>query len=390
MGVEEALQEVNAIPGVEGGILFTEEGTILAHTLPERYTPEALVSAVRIAARTMEALETSRRRVQEVDLVFTGGRLILRRLPGGFLALCCARSVNLPLLNLALGPVVRSLTAALKERPERPAAPRRPRPVVPRVSPVIQDLVQEGRRLVEAARAQGITLRLLGSVGIAHHCPSALQRLPVPAFVGLELAGSSRERRAVEAFLEDQGYEPFARFNAFYGTRRLRFRKPETGWPVDVFLDAYEMYHRLEFASVLTREEVTLPPAYLLLSRLQVVEAGEADLLEIAVLLLDHEVVEGEQAEAVDLRAIVALCADDWGWYRTVTMNIERAARVIAGWEAAERERVQRRLERLRQAIEAAPKSLGWQMRARLGEAVRWYQTPLRVEEGPRPDLAIG
>jgi predicted regulator of Ras-like GTPase activity (Roadblock/LC7/MglB family) len=98
MGVEEALQEVNAIPGVEGGILFTEEGTILAHTLPERYAPEALASAVRIAARTMEALETSRRRIQEVDLVFAAGRLILRRLPGGFLALCCARSVNLPLL----------------------------------------------------------------------------------------------------------------------------------------------------------------------------------------------------------------------------------------------------------------------------------------------------
>ena len=390
MGVEEALQEVNAIPGVEGGILFTEEGTILAHTLPERYAPEALASAVRIAARTMEALETSRRRIQEVDLVFAAGRLILRQLPGGFLALCCARSVNLPLLNLALGPVIRSLTAALKERSERPAAPRRPRPAVPRVSPVIQDLVQEGRRLVEAARAQGITLRLLGSVGVAHHCPSALQRLPVPAFVGLELAGSSRERRAVEAFLQDQGYEPFVRFNAFYGARRLHFRKPETGWPVDVFLDAYEMYHRLEFASVLTREEVTLPPAYLLLSRLQAVEAGEADLLEIAVLLLDHEVVEGEQAEAVDLRAIVALCADDWGWYRTVTMNLERTARAVAGWEEAAREPVQRRLERIRQAIEAAPKSLGWQMRARLGEAARWYQTPLRVEEGPRPDLAMG
>jgi hypothetical protein len=325
-----------------------------------------------------------------VDLVFAAGRLILRRLPGSFLALCCARSVNLPLLNLALGPVIRSLTAALKERSERPAAPRRPRPAVPRISPVIQDLVQEGRRLVEAARAQGITLRLLGSVGVAHHCPSALQRLPVPAFLGLELAGSSRERRAVEAFLQDQGYEPFVRFNAFYGARRLHFRKPETGWPVDVFLDAYEMYHRLEFASVLTREEVTLPPAYLLLSRLQAVEAGEADLLEIAVLLLDHEVVEGEQAEAVDLRAIVALCADDWGWYRTVTMNLERTARAVAGWEEAAREPVQRRLERIRQAIEAAPKSLGWQMRARLGEAARWYQTPLRVEEGPRPDLAMG
>ncbi|MBO9362598.1 MAG: hypothetical protein J7452_10390 [Thermoflexus sp.] len=248
---------------------------------------------MRIAARTMEDPETSRRRIQEADQVFARGRPILRRLPGGFLALCCACSMKLPLLNLALGPVVHRLTAALKEGSERPAAPRRLRPAAPRVSSVIRDLVQEGRRLVEAARAQGLTLRLLRSVGVADHCPSALQRLLVPALVGLELAGSSRERRAVEAFLEDQGYEPFARFNAFYGAQRLHFRKPETGWPVDIFLDAYEMYHHLEFASVLTREEIALPPAYLLLSRLQVVEAGEADLLEISVLLLHHEVVEG-------------------------------------------------------------------------------------------------
>jgi hypothetical protein len=92
----------------------------------------------------------------------------------------------------------------------------------------------------------------------------------------------------------------------------------------------------------------------------------------------------------VDLRAIVALCADDWGGYRTVTMNLERTARAVAGWEDAAREPVQRRLERIRHAIEAAPKSPGGQMRARLGEAARWYQTPLRVEEEPRPDPAMG
>ncbi|MER3468996.1 MAG: hypothetical protein C4314_03260 [Thermoflexus sp.] len=107
----------------------------------------------------------------------------------------------------------------------------------------------------------------------------------------------------------------------------------------------------------------------------------------MAVLLLDHEVKEGEQPEAVDLRVIAGLCAEDWGWYRTVTMNLERVDRLVAGWEDPERSRVRERLGRLRQAIEAAPKSLGWQVRARVGEAVRWYQTPIRVAEGP---LAIG
>lgn len=387
MAIEALLREVNAIPGVEGSFLFDEEGNLQASTLPDRYAPEGLASAARIAARAWSALEGSRRRIQEVELFFADGRLILRRVPGGVLGVCCARLLNRPLLDLALNPLVRSLTAALKERPP---APRKPRSASPRISPLIQDLAREGERLVEAARGRGLVLRLLGSVGIIHHSPSAARYLAMPSYPGLELAAPSGQGKAIEAFLVEQGYAPAVRFNAFYGTRRLHFRKPEAGWPVDVFLDAYEMYHRLEFASVLTREEVALPPTWLLLSRLQAVEAGEADLLEIAVLLLDHEVGEGEAAETVDLRVVAGLCAEDWGWYRTVTLNLERAARPIEGWEEPEREQVRRRLERLRQAIEAAPKSLGWQMRARLGEAVRWYQTPIRVEEGPRPDMAIG
>ncbi len=387
MALEELLREANTIPGVEGSFLLDENGVVQASTLPARYPAESLASAARIAARALGALEASRRRVQEVEMVFAEGRLILRRIPAGYLGICCARQINRPLLDLALNPVIRSLTTALKERP---SAPRRPRASTPRLSTVTQDLVKEGQRLVEGARTRGLLLRLLGSAGIAYHSPSAARYLPAPAYLGLELAAPSGQGKAVGDFLEEQGYEPFARFNAFYGSRRLHFRKPETGWHVDVFLDAYEMYHRVEFTKVLAQEDMTLPPTYLLLSRLQVVEASEADLLEIAVLLLDHEVVEGDQPEAVDLRAIAELCAEDWGWYRTATMNLERVARQVEGWEEPDRGQVRERLERLRRAIEATPKSLGWQMRARLGEAVRWYQTPVRIEGGARPDMAIG
>jgi hypothetical protein len=36
-------------------------------------------------------------------------------------------------------------------------------------------------------------------------------------------------------------------------------------------------------------------------------------------------------------------------------------------------------VEALLRAIEAAPKSLGWKARARVGERVRWYETPEEV-----------
>ena len=34
-------------------------------------------------------------------------------------------------------------------------------------------------------------------------------------------------------------------------------------------------------------------------------------------------------------------------------------------------------LEGLCQSIERAPKSVRWQMRARVGDSVRWYKTPV-------------
>jgi hypothetical protein len=41
---------------------------------------------------------------------------------------------------------------------------------------------------------------------------------------------------------------------------------------------------------------------------------------------------------------------------------------------------VAERIGRLEEAIEQAPKSRGWKIRARVGERVRWYATPEEPE----------
>ena len=65
-----------------------------------------------------------------------------------------------------------------------------------------------------------------------------------------------------------------------------------------------------------------------------------------------------------------------------MTMNIDKILALADEYlEAGEvKEVITGRLQRLREAIEAAPKSLKWKTRAAIGERVRWYELPEDME----------
>ena len=75
---------------------------------------------------------------------------------------------------------------------------------------------------------------------------------------------------------------------------------------------------------------------------------------------------------------ISALCASDWGLWRTCQLNIERSLANLdkSELDAGERELVAARLTGLRDRIEAEPKPLKWRMRNQVGDRVRWYSEP--------------
>ena len=73
---------------------------------------------------------------------------------------------------------------------------------------------------------------------------------------------------------------------------------------------------------------------------------------------------------------IAKLLAADWGFYYTVSMNLERLRRDLpAGDLSSEQTRIiEERIEGLERVIEDEPKTRGWKMRARIGTRKRWYQ----------------
>jgi len=80
----------------------------------------------------------------------------------------------------------------------------------------------------------------------------------------------------------------------------------------------------------------------------------------------------------VNAPRVAALCADDWGLYRTISHNLATLRGRLDAYDV-DREAVSNRVSAILERIEAAPKSRGWRMRAKIGERKRWYELPEEV-----------
>jgi hypothetical protein len=200
----------------------------------------------------------------------------------------------------------------------------------------------------------------------------------------LDFASSSSTRRRLSDMLTERGYDPDKNFNALYGNKQLYFAHGDTGLAIDVLIDKLHMCHTLEFADRLTRMPYTLDAVDLLMSKLQIVELNEKDADDCLRLLVTFALDDSADAGTIDLRVFRSLVSDDWGWWRTVTLNLDRITALLSGGArpAIDGGRLDPRaqLQTLSEVAESAPKSRRWKMRAKIGERKRWYDVP---EETP-------
>ncbi|HEX7950371.1 MAG TPA: hypothetical protein VF494_08480 [Candidatus Limnocylindrales bacterium] len=244
----------------------------------------------------------------------------------------------------------------------------------------LQDIRTEAERVANGAVAAGLQLRLMGGMAVFLTSPS-VRRAPFARDYGdFDFAVSARDARAAAAYLEAAGYVPERMFNALHGAQRLNFRHPEGRWPIDVVVDEVRMSHRIDLRGRINGPGPTLFLADLLLTKLQIWEINSKDLGDIVCLLADHDLEDRETVEVIDRSRIVGLAAADWGLCHTLARNLRRAADE-AGRRAPDGSPFDpiEQANALLAAIDAAPKSLGWQARARVGERKRWYETPEEV-----------
>ena len=235
----------------------------------------------------------------------------------------------------------------------------------------LADHVAEAERLIEAARREGAILRALGGVAVHMRCPSALAPPLARTPKDLDFASTSSHRQSLIDLFRQSGYEEDAEFNALHGKTRLFFWDAENSRQADVFLDRISMCHSLDLADRLDEHAATLSVSDLLLLKLQVFETNDRDYKDALSILLDH--AEGE----LDVDYITHVLAADWGWWRTATMVLERLdgyARELDGFDR--KNDIHYRIRELLGAVDRAPKSRRWKMRARLGDRARWYELP--------------
>ncbi|MBI5304305.1 MAG: hypothetical protein HY868_19385 [Chloroflexi bacterium] len=413
--LETTLKEINHVLGVTGSLICLGDGTVSAQALPAQFDASHADMMARLASQTFQALDSFGQRITEADLMYGQGRLILKNLPHGILVILCARNINIPLLNLSTTNAIKKITVELE--PARIAAtpppvapsPVQPTPVAPATpapvmlapvteqpdgiapNPLLGELLAEAQRLAEASRTNQITLIAMDPVAPWIRCAETRRMLTQPQKRNMDFLCASSQANQLGTFFEQMGYQPNQRFNSMHGSERLHFGNPLRALSINIFLDVFEMYHRLDMKPLLAQKGSTISETMLTLIRLQNVEATMGDLGDLAALFIEHDLSRTPEKDKIDSSLITQLCTEDWGWYKTVTKNLDL---LIAYAEQKlvqiHRDRVIDQARRLRSGIQVTPKSLRWQTRASLGETIRWYATPIRADTFVgRPDMSL-
>ncbi len=238
-------------------------------------------------------------------------------------------------------------------------------------------LEREVARIVNAAEEAGLVMRVLGSIGVALHCPDAAELLPSfsRTYADIDFASYRRQSKDLTNLLTSLGYlDNRDVFITSEGSRSI-LADPQRRIHLDVFYDRLDFCHVIPLAGRLEADRPTIPLAELLLSKLQIVKINEKDVVDAILLLVDHPLGSGDD-DVIDQDRIAALCAEDWGTWRTITLNLAKVAALAAGYAQLDEHRrlvFAGAVSALTERLEREPKSLAWRMRAKVGDRRQWW-----------------
>jgi hypothetical protein len=243
-----------------------------------------------------------------------------------------------------------------------------------------QEILREMYRVVEAGNQRNIQIRAIGGLAVRVH-DKTNHPLFVRDFADLDFVVSKKQRRDFEQFMPEAGYVPDKQFNILNGDTRQLYFHEKTELKADIFVGNFEMCHKIPLENRLSADALSIPLAELFLSKVQIIELNRKDLLDITSILLNNE-TGGTDHETINLNVLAQLCSQDWGLYKTTSINLERvmefASKQDLPLSQAERDLITARARDILRAFEEMPKPIAWQLRDRVGTRVKWY---IEVEE---------
>lgn len=245
-----------------------------------------------------------------------------------------------------------------------------------------EQLLKLGNDVISEAEKDGAQLRFLGGIAFYLNSPNA-RNLPQfkRTYKDLDFAVNSKGTKAIIKAFKKLGWKDDQQFNALHGaTRMLFYYGEELDLQVDIFVGVFEQCHKLNFEKRLMITSPTLPLADLLLTKLQIHQLNYKDVLDIVMLLYDHDFGLHKSEEKKELQYILDLTHNDWGWYTTICDNLHVIDDMLGNFvEGNDLSRIKETVEWIRTSIEGTPKTIKWKIRNLIGRKMKWYEIPEEV-----------
>jgi hypothetical protein len=232
------------------------------------------------------------------------------------------------------------------------------------------------RKILASAGQRGVGLRLAGSTAVALRCAPLADTIP-QAFreVGdLDFVCAARQAELLESVVCGEfGYSKDRGVLLATEGQRWLLRSNHNPISIDVFFDCLQFCHIINLQGRITIDQETMTLVDLLLSKLQYVKPREKDLLDIAMLLHCHELMESEAG--ICWPRLVRVLSSSWGFYYTASLNFRRVAERVASGLApwSKLTRANAAITQLQTKLTHRKKGSLWQLRSLIGPRIKWY-----------------
>ncbi|HEX8918341.1 MAG TPA: hypothetical protein VF898_07550 [Chloroflexota bacterium] len=242
----------------------------------------------------------------------------------------------------------------------------------------------ELKRIIKASEEAGVLLRVIGSLAFQMHCPKYgyLQQAMGRAYTDIDFAGYGKQTKRVQEMMAKLGYVDNQEVFIVSGGGRSIFDRAEIGLHIDVFWEKLDFCHVIRWTDRLEVDSPSIPLAEMLLEKMQIVQINEKDIIDTIMLLLEHPLGDIDK-ETINIKRISALCAEDWGLWRTTSMNLGKVRTLAQTYDVLTPEQkaaVETQVQKALTRMDAEPKSLAWRVRSRVGDRVKWYKEVEEVE----------
>ncbi|MEW6623381.1 MAG: hypothetical protein AB1420_09685 [Bacillota bacterium] len=241
-----------------------------------------------------------------------------------------------------------------------------------------REFIEEAEKIITLAKEKGVSLRLIGALAFNLHCPkyNYIHEKWGRVFTDTDFVSRVEYGPILKEVYSELGYQDDEMITTLYGSKRMVFDNPDTGFHSDIFFDQLDFCHVLPLRDRLDVDSLTIPLAELVLEKMQIVQINEKDIIDTIMLLLEHPVGESDD-EVINAKIAARYLAADWGFWKTVTLNFDKLKSILSSSDlfcVEEKKVVQERLALLEDYINKEPKPLKWKMRDKIGAKVKWYK----------------